>query len=121
MIRFYQKYISIFLGKNCRFIPTCSAYTYEAVEKFGVVKGVYLGIDQKICPLSNGGGIIGKEYDEHGNSITESIFDKDGQLAWGREGVARCVAKYNKQGRIIETANYGTDGNLCFNKLKNPV
>ncbi len=28
------------------------------------------------------------------------------------------LQKYNKQGRIIETANYGTDGNLCFNKKK---
>ena len=93
-----------------------ATYTRKCDENGNIVKGVYLGIDQKICPLSNGGGIIGKEYDEHGNSITESIFDKDGQLAWGREGVARCVAKYNKQGRIIETANYGTDGNLCFNK-----
>ena len=98
-----------------------ATYTRKCDENGNIVKGVYLGIDQKVCPLSNGGGIIGKEYDEHGNSITESIFDKDGQLAWGREGVARCVAKYNKQGRIIETANYGTDGNLCFNKLKNPV
>ena len=98
-----------------------ATYTRKCDENGNIVKGVYLGIDQKVCPLSNGGGIIGKEYDEHGNSITESIFDKDGQLAWGREGVARCVAKYNKQGRIIETANYGTDGNLCFNKKKNPV
>ena len=93
-----------------------ATYTRKCDENGNIVKGVYLGIDQKVCPLSNDGGIIGKEYDEHGNSITESIFDKDGQLAWGREGVARCVAKYNKQGRIIETANYGTDGNLCFNK-----
>ena len=57
MIKFYQKYISIFLGKNCRFIPTCSAYTYEAVERFGVVKGVYLGIKRIIkCHPFNPGG-----------------------------------------------------------------
>lgn len=57
LIRFYQKYISIFLGKNCRFIPTCSAYTYEAVEKFGVIKGVYLGIKRilKCHPWHPGG------------------------------------------------------------------
>ena len=74
-----------------------ATYTRKCDENGNIVKGVYLGIDQKVCPLSNDGGIIGKEYDEHGNSITESIFDKDGQLAWGREGVARCVAKYKEE------------------------
>ncbi len=39
---FYKKYLSY--GYNCRFIPTCSEYTYEAVEKYGVIKGMGLGI-----------------------------------------------------------------------------
>ena len=37
----YKKYIS--QGNYCRMIPTCSQYTYEAVEKYGVVKGLWLG------------------------------------------------------------------------------
>ena len=42
LIRIYQKLVSPFLGKNCRYQPTCSRYTYEAVERFGVMQGVAL-------------------------------------------------------------------------------
>jgi putative membrane protein insertion efficiency factor len=38
----YKKYIS--RGENCRFVPTCSEYTYEAVKKYGVLKGLWLGV-----------------------------------------------------------------------------
>lgn len=57
LISFYQRYISIFLGKNCRFYPTCSAYTYEAIEEYGIFKGVYLGIKRilRCHPFSQGG------------------------------------------------------------------
>lgn len=43
LIRFYQKCISSLLGSNCRYYPTCSAYTMEAVRRFGAVKGCLLG------------------------------------------------------------------------------
>ncbi len=43
LIRFYQRNISPMLGKNCRFIPTCSQYTYEAIHIHGVFKGICLG------------------------------------------------------------------------------
>lgn len=57
LIKLYQKYISIFLGKNCRFYPTCSVYTYEAIEKFGIIKGIFLGIKRiiKCHPFHPGG------------------------------------------------------------------
>lgn len=41
----------------CRFTPTCSEYTYQAVEKYGVVKGLYLGLRRIIrCHPWNKGG-----------------------------------------------------------------
>ena len=39
-IRLYQVIISPYLGNNCRFYPTCSNYAIEAIEKFGVLKGI---------------------------------------------------------------------------------
>ena len=44
IIKLYQYAISPFLGSNCRFMPTCSAYTIEAIQNFGIVKGIWLGI-----------------------------------------------------------------------------
>ena len=41
-IRFYRGYISPRRPPSCRFIPTCSQYAMEAVEKYGAVKGGYL-------------------------------------------------------------------------------
>ncbi len=43
-IKGYRFILSPFLGQNCRFYPTCSAYSIEAFEKHGVFKGVYLSI-----------------------------------------------------------------------------
>ncbi len=56
-IRCYQKYISPYLGKNCRFYPTCSQYTYEAIQKYGCLKGIYLGVKRisKCHPFHPGG------------------------------------------------------------------
>lgn len=44
LIRFYQKFISPFSPGCCRFRPTCSQYTLEAIQKHGVIKGIWLGI-----------------------------------------------------------------------------
>ncbi|MBR3561287.1 MAG: membrane protein insertion efficiency factor YidD [Oscillospiraceae bacterium] len=41
-IRFYQKSVSPLSPPRCRFIPTCSQYALEAVEKYGAVKGGFL-------------------------------------------------------------------------------
>ena len=61
LIRKYQKHISPFLSKcchiNCKYFPTCSEYTLQAIEKYGVLKGGYLGIKRiiKCNPFSKGG------------------------------------------------------------------
>ena len=44
IIKLYQYAISPFLGSNCRFMPTCSAYTIEAIQNLGIVKGIWLGM-----------------------------------------------------------------------------
>lgn len=57
LIRFYQRYISPGLPPSCRFYPTCSQYTYEAVERYGMVKGGWLGIKRILrCQPWNPGG-----------------------------------------------------------------
>ena len=41
LIRFYQKCISPYTPPSCRFTPTCSAYAYTAIQKYGALKGGY--------------------------------------------------------------------------------
>ena len=40
----YQRTLSPLLPSSCRFYPSCSHYSQEAVEKYGIVKGIWLGI-----------------------------------------------------------------------------
>jgi len=65
-IRFYQK-TSFFHGaiakqlfltdKVCRFTPTCSEYTYQAIDKYGIIKGSFLGLKRIVrCHPWNKGG-----------------------------------------------------------------
>jgi putative membrane protein insertion efficiency factor len=57
VIRIYQKLVSPRLGANCRYSPTCSSYTAEAITKFGVFKGTWLGMKRvgRCHPLREGG------------------------------------------------------------------
>ena len=60
IINWYQKYISSYLSSkniNCKYYPTCSEYTKQAIEKYGALKGSILGIWRIIrCnPFSKGG------------------------------------------------------------------
>ncbi len=57
LIRLYQKIISPIKGPSCRFFPTCSNYTLQAVEKYGVFKGLGKGLWRilKCHPFHPGG------------------------------------------------------------------
>ena len=56
-IRFYQKGISPLYPPRCRYIPTCSEYALEAVEKYGAVKGTFLATKRilRCNPFHKGG------------------------------------------------------------------
>ena len=44
LIRFYQKHISPAFPARCRYSPTCSRYAYEAITKYGALKGGFLAL-----------------------------------------------------------------------------
>ncbi|MGI2335291.1 MAG: membrane protein insertion efficiency factor YidD [Dehalogenimonas sp.] len=57
LIRIYQNSISRVTPPSCRFLPTCSQYTYEAISRYGIVKGIWLGAKRlSRCHPLNGGG-----------------------------------------------------------------
>lgn len=60
LIDLYKKYISPIIhnmGFDCKYYPTCSQYTRQAVEKYGIIKGGFLGLKRilKCNPFSKGG------------------------------------------------------------------
>lgn len=57
LIRTYQKFLSPLLGQRCRFYPSCSQYTLEAIEEWGLIKGMWLGARRlsRCHPLNEGG------------------------------------------------------------------
>jgi uncharacterized protein len=57
LIRLYQLTLSPWLGRQCRFVPTCSEYTKEVIERFGPLRGLRLAAGRIVrCnPLCRGG------------------------------------------------------------------
>lgn len=60
LIKFYKKRISpifSFLGIHCKYYPTCSEYMMQAIEKYGFIKGFFLGTFRflRCNPFSKGG------------------------------------------------------------------
>ena len=59
LIKGYQLFFSPLLGDNCRFHPSCSVYTAQAINRYGVLKGSFLGFKRilRCRPL------VGKGYE----------------------------------------------------------
>ncbi|MCF7890364.1 membrane protein insertion efficiency factor YidD [Candidatus Bipolaricaulota bacterium] len=57
VIKFYQKAVSPSLPNTCRFYPSCSEYSKQAIEEYGAIKGTYMAIKRVLrChPLNSGG------------------------------------------------------------------
>jgi putative membrane protein insertion efficiency factor len=57
LLKLYKTIISPFLPSSCRFTPTCSVYTMEAVEKYGAFRGTWMGAKRilRCQPFSKGG------------------------------------------------------------------
>jgi uncharacterized protein len=58
IIKIYKKTLSPIIGTHCRFWPTCSDYTAEAVAKHGPARGLYLGLRRLLrCHPFHAGGV----------------------------------------------------------------
>lgn len=57
ILKGYKKIVSPCLPQACRFYPTCSVYTYQAIDKYGLMQGIHMGIKRlvKCHPFHPGG------------------------------------------------------------------
>lgn len=57
LLKFYKRWVSPMLPSACRFAPTCSVYMMQAIERFGPITGVWLGLKRlgRCHPFCEGG------------------------------------------------------------------
>jgi putative membrane protein insertion efficiency factor len=73
-LRCYKAYLSMLFAGTCRFEPTCSQYAYQAIERFGVLRGVWLG-GQRLVRCHPFSGKFG--FDPVPDEFHEKISDRD--------------------------------------------
>jgi putative membrane protein insertion efficiency factor len=58
LILFYQRFISPLTGPSCRFYPSCSTYALQAIDRYGLIKGLYLSLRRILrCHPWHPGGV----------------------------------------------------------------
>ena len=84
IVKGYQFLISPLLGNNCRFYPSCSHYMIQAIERFGIFKGMYLGLKRlsKCHPWHEGGmdpvpGSCHCKYEKNGKDQAKREKEKN--------------------------------------------
>lgn len=75
-LRCYKAYLSVLFAGTCRFEPTCSQYAYQAIERFGVLHGVWLG-GKRLARCHPFSGKFG--FDPIPDKSRENIFDEKQQ------------------------------------------
>ena len=85
-LRCYQAYLSALFAGTCRFEPTCSQYAYQAIERFGVLRGVWLGTRRlsRCHPFSRRFG-----YDPVPESFSDDTYHQDSNHAAAHHPVDR--------------------------------
>ena len=83
LIRLYQRLLSPLLPPACRFEPTCSRYTYEAIRRYGALRGGWLGA-RRLCRCHPGGH---DPVPELGGSSRRALSHSSAEGAAGRADV----------------------------------
>jgi putative membrane protein insertion efficiency factor len=86
-LRCYKAYLSTLFAGTCRFEPTCSRYAYQAIERFGVLRGVWLG-GKRLVRCHPFSGKFG--FDPVPDEFQEKISDRDQYKMKAHHAAAEC-------------------------------